>query len=1168
MPSTDPSVRLAGALSALVADSPAFDAAAAALTGPPRSVVARGLPAGARAALVAALAARRPLLVVLPDQDAVRGLEADLEVLLDGRPLVRNPPLHLSEDDAEHAAAHAGARLRVLRALAAEPAPIVLSSASSLLQQLPGPERAHAGALALEPGGELKPHDLARQLTSRGYQRVALVEAPGELAIRGGIVDLFPLGAEAPVRVELFGETIESLRSFDPLSQRTIAPLERATLSLLAPDDLRALADRDRAHLLEHLPAEAGLILFGAETCRDRLVQAAERFATHAGILVPTERLEAALEARARLDLTEGGEGDAVVEFPFRPAGLLASGGLEGVTDELARQVAAGGRLTVSCVNEAERERLADLCRSSGLAAEPGDALRGADAEPGITLIVSALRAGLRAPGAGVWLLPSSQLFARHVRAETTAGRGTRGRAAQGTAVESFADLEPGTFVVHVSYGIARFEGVVRRDHGGEPRDFLELEFDGGTLFIPTDRIGLVRRYVGPTTRAPRLSKLGGTGWRNKTKKAAEAVRDLAAELLEVQAERLVRPGFAFPPDDRTQLLFEESFEYTDTPDQSRVTVEVRGDMCAPRAMDRVVCGDVGYGKTEIAIRAAHKCAQAGRQVALLAPTTVLAHQHHRTFSERFAATAVSVDVISRFRTPAESREVLKRAQAGELDVLIGTHRLLSKDVAFKDLGLVVVDEEQRFGVEHKERLKALRRTVDLLTLTATPIPRTLHMALSGARDISVLHAPPPGRSAVESHVGPYDEGRVKRAIERELARDGQVFFVHDRVRSIRKVADTVRQLVPTARVGIAHGQLGEHAIEDVMLRFVRHDLDVLVATSLIENGLDVRRANTLIVDRADRFGLAELHQLRGRVGRSSVRAYAYFLYDKLRPPREVARRRLRAIEELSDLGAGFQIAMRDLEIRGAGNVLGAQQSGHIVNVGYDLYCRLLRRAMAELKGELAKRQEQPGRKERSTQDLLAQLELSHDLELEASEVQVVLEVPAFVPNAYVADAALKIDCYRKLASAEREADLEALRDELTDRYGPPPVVLTNLIKLRRLRLRAAACGVLKVSRQDKVLQLRCRDRALLEAGIRAHRDLLRPIDTHMLYVRMRDTSADDTAQLDLLLEVLAPAGSSGTPAPRLDDVDRAALRGERQRRLRAKQARGRRRPRVRKRKQ
>jgi transcription-repair coupling factor (superfamily II helicase) len=1065
-------------------------------------VVATDVPGSARAALLACLAEDRPALVVVRETDVVHTLADDLaELLGDDRALLKNPTLSL----AVHAelgpdsplAADWGERLQILQALR-DPAspPVVLSSATALLQRIPGPARASEGNLRLEAGVLLDPHELARTLVGRGYRRTALVEVPGEFAIRGGIVDLYLLGDRSPVRVELFGDEVDSLRRFDPQTQRSIGTLERLELPLRALEDCTRWAEEDGAHLLDHLPPEAALVVIDPARCRERVAQGAERFEGESGVLDPGPVLEA-LAARPRLVL--GGAGDdplaeaaEQVAFPFEPP-ALGGHDLASVTDDVARLVKKGERLTVACVNDAERERLLAIFADSGVTAAAADGLRGASDGPGVSLVVSPLRGGVRAPESGVWLLPAARLFARHVRRETTQ-RAARRRSQAGSAVESFADLELGQPVVHVSHGIALFQGVVRRERDGQPRDFLELEFDGGTLFIPTDRIGLVRRYVGPTSRRPRLSKLGGKGWQKKAKKAAEAVRDLAAELLEVQAERTVRPGHAFPPDEREQLLFDESFPYTDTPDQATVSQEVMQDMVAGRAMDRVVCGDVGYGKTELAIRAA-------------------------------------------FRR-AEQKESVKGAKSGAVDILIGTHRLLSKDVAFQDLGLVIVDEEQRFGVEHKERIKEFCRTVDLLTLTATPIPRTLHMALSGARDISVLQTPPPGRSAVETKVLRFDRTLIRRAVERELARDGQVFFVHDRVRTIEKMAKLVRDLVPSARTLVVHGQLPEHQIEERMLAFMNHEADVLVATTLIENGLDNPRANTLIVDRADRHGLSELHQIRGRVGRSSVRAYAYFLLDEKRVLSEIALRRLRAIQEFSGLGAGFQIAMRDLEIRGAGNVLGAEQSGHIVSVGYDLYCRLLKRAVAELRGELQQ----------------VKLDMERDLDLEAGEVQVVLDLAAYVPEAYLGGAALKIDCYRRLASAETEDDVDALAAELRDRFGPLPKVLKNLFALRRLRVRAAGHGVTRITRQDRVLQLACRSRERLQAAVVKHHELLRPQNDGMLYVRMQDPKASDEAQVGFLLELLAPVAEL-SERPKADlDVDK--VRAERQRRQRAKEAR------------
>lgn len=1113
------------------------------------AVAVQGVAGAAKIALLAALAdesPRAPLLIVLPDQERARRLAEDLGDLVTTREIMVNPSLGLYQlDPATGEVITSGAvsaRLRVLRAMSGPRAPVVVTGVTALLQQVPAPHRLTSGLTELAVGAQLDPHGLARKLVSRGYSRVQVTEAPGELAIRGGVFDLFPIGESLPLRIELFGDEIESLRRFDPVDQRSVETLERYELPILAGEELREWSQEDRASLVDHLPAEFGLALLQPDRLQTLLLQARTRFSGHTEDLLHPRELSESWKARPRLLLDLGEEVPPdyrEVEFPFRPAGLsIPRGQLAGVTNELGRLVARGERLTVGCVNEAERERLSELLGDSGLATSRGEGLRGADEEPGVTLVLSDLEGGIRHPDA--WLVPSGFLFARHVRGEARAR--TPNTRTRGTAVESFTDLEVGSYVVHVSHGIGRFVGVVQRERDGQVRDLLQIEYaDDGALYVPTDRIGLVRRWVGPTSRAPRLSKLGTSGWKKKTKRASEAVRDLAADLLEVHAERLVRPGYAFPPDDRWQKLFEESFPYTDTPDQVQVTAEVKADMVSARAMDRVVCGDVGYGKTEIAIRAAFKAANAGRQVAVLCPTTVLAHQHFRSFKERMAPYPIVVEVLSRFRTPAQVRDVVKRAKRGDVDVLIGTHRILSKDVEFKDLGLVVIDEEQRFGVAHKEQLKGLRRTIEVLTLTATPIPRTLHMALSGARDISVLQTPPPGRSPVQSTVTRFSEELIKHAIERELARDGQVYFVHDRVKTIQERADLVRRLVPECRIGIVHGQLPERQIEEGMAAFFRHDVDVLVATTLIENGLDVKRANTLILDRADQHGLAELHQIRGRVGRSDVPAYAYFLVEPGRVSSDVALKRLRAIEEFSDLGAGFQIAMRDLEIRGAGNVLGAAQSGHVTSVGYDLYCRLLKRAVAELRGELRG----------------GDLSLERDLDLEAAEVEVTLRVQAYVPTAFVSDAALKIELYRKLASCGDEGALNALALELRDRFGPLPKVLNNLLSLRRVRLRAAAHGVIEINRAGKVLKLKCRSRKRLEAAIRAWHHHLRPIDSHMLYVRMENPTASDEAQIAYLLELLPPAEAKpAKPLEKARGLDPKVVREERQRRLRARAAR------------
>ncbi len=1172
-----PSNALADALRGLVEGEAAFAETDAALAAG-RRVALGGVPGGAATLVVAALGRRRPLIVVAPSEDQLGALEEDLRALLGegGRPILKNPPLELADDEPQGddeelelslPGSGVGARLRVVQALAETPAPILLTGASALLERVPPPASrsgdSPAGGgpsvLTIQVGATLDAHALASRLARIGWVRVPLVEAPGELAIRGGIVDLYPLGAASPVRLELDGERVERLRRFDAASQRSSGAVDKVHLSLVSPQDWLRARRASESSLLAHLPPGAAVVLLEPKASRERLAQTAARFAERAADLLSPAQVEDALRAAPLVLLGEAKdeeadpltEGAADIELPFESADLAAGRDPHAVTNELARLVARGERLTVAALTDAEREHLTGLLTQGGLTPTSGEALRTSADPPGVTLVTWPLDAGFRHARLGVWLVASHRLFARHRRGEAGARR-PRGRGAVGATIESFADLEEGQPVVHVTHGIALFRGITRRERDGQPRDFLILEFDGGTLYIPTDRIGLVRRYVGPSGAPPKLSRIGGAGWKGKTKKAEAAVRDLAAELLEIQAERAVRPGQAFPPDDKEQTLFEESFGYTDTEDQARIAHEVKQDLQRPLAMDRLVCGDVGYGKTEIAVRAAFKVASAGFQVAVLVPTTILAHQHHRVFSERMAAYPLRLDVLSRFRSPAEQKLTLRGLASGAVDIVIGTHRLLSKDVELKNLGLVVIDEEQRFGVEHKERLKALRRTVHVLTLSATPIPRTLHFALSGARDISLLQTPPPGRAPVETKVVRFSRGLIKRAIERELARDGQVFVVHDRVKSIDVLAELIKDAVPTARVLVVHGQLPEHEIEERMLAFVEHQADVLVATTLIENGLDVRRANTLLVDRAQNYGLAELHQLRGRVGRSDVHAHAFMLLPEHGGLSDVAARRLRAIEEFTDLGAGFQIAMRDLEIRGAGNVLGAEQSGHIADVGYDLYCRLLKRAMAELRAGQAA----------GKAGAAAAIDLERDLDLEAGEVELVLDIPAFVPDAYVADVGLKIECYRKLASAEREDELTDLEKELADRYGPVPDALQNLFKLRRARIRAAGHGVVKVTRQDRVLQLRCRSRERLQAVIRPkHHDRVRAIDETMLYVVLPDATSSDGELLELMLDLLRPLDDAEATALEAAESKDAAAAGERRKRLKS---RGRRRGRGR----
>ncbi len=615
-------------------------------------------------------------------------------------------------------------------------------------------------------------------------------------------------------------------------------------------------------------------------------------------------------------------------------------------------------------------------------------------------------------------------------------------RQLEARAIDSFLDLHEGDLVVHVSHGIARYRGMQVVDKNGQTEEHLILEFREGTrVYVPASKIELVQKYVGGAHSDPELSKLGGVGWQRKKDKVAAAVLDLASDMVDLQALREAQPGMAFPPDSEWQAEFEAAFPYEETPDQLTSLVEIKRDMERARPMDRLICGDVGYGKTELAIRAAFKAIDNGKQVAVLVPTTVLAEQHYRTFSERLAEYPFVVESISRFRSAGEQKRIVQRLAQGGVDIIIGTHRLVSADVRFKDLGLVIIDEEQRFGVEHKERLKRLRQTVDVLTMTATPIPRTLHLSLLGIRDISNLETPPRDRLAIETRIARFDPQLIRHAMLRELNREGQIYFVHNRVQNIHEIADRIQQIVPEARIAIGHGQMNEHELESAMVRFVRRDVDVLVATTIIESGLDIPNANTIFINQADNYGLADLHQLRGRVGRFKHRAYAYLLLDADRSVTPNAARRLKAIEEFTELGAGFKIAMRDLEIRGAGNILGTQQSGHIAAVGYELYCQLLENAVRRLKN----------------QPLRTHL-----------EVNVELPWRAFLPRDYVQGQKLRIEVYRRLGRIRRLDRLEDFKGELRDRFGPLPEAAGWLLRLGELRLLAARWQIATVHLDGK----------------------------------------------------------------------------------------------------
>ncbi|MGB6429255.1 MAG: transcription-repair coupling factor, partial [Candidatus Acidiferrales bacterium] len=894
------------------------------------------------------------------------------------------------------------------------------------------------------------------------------VEMPGQFTVRGGILDVFSPEAARPVRLELLGDTLESLREFDPETQRSVRPLERVSLPPLtdepggwpeAPEEPAVQTPASAFGTLFELRPDTIVILEEPEA-----IGAAQEAALPgdgadgvgddaAWPFLAKSEYEKSLERCARLELTrlpiEKTQSRAARRAPHAVVTQPATryhGNLPVFLTEARGRLKAGERVLAAAGTLGELERLADLCREYELpfrlaeteAGVTGDRLADDSAlggGPALLLVRAPLDAGFIVPEARLALYGSGDLL----DALPTRSR-PRERSKSATFFSDLGDWKPGDYVVHLDHGIGRFENLQQMESGGSRGEFLRLIYaDDARLYVPVERMDLVQPYHTAGGAVPQLDSLGGVGWTTRKARVKKSLEEMADKLLELYAERQMAPGHAFPPDTAWQREFDDAFEFAETPDQVTAIADVKRDMESPRPMDRLLCGDVGYGKTEVAMRAAFKAVMDGKQVVVLTPTTVLAFQHFETFRRRFAAFPVKIEMISRFRSAAEQKKVLLAAEAGQVDILIGTHRLFSKDVKLQNVGLVVVDEEQRFGVGHKEKLKAQRPDVDVLTLSATPIPRTLHMSLVGMRDLSLIETPPTGRLAIQTVVAPFSEGVVKRAIEQEMERNGQVFFIHNRVESIGSVATLVKKLVPKARVVVGHGQMGEKQLEEVMMRFVRNDADVLISTTIVENGLDIPRANTILVNRAERLGLSELYQLRGRVGRSSERAYAYLLVPPEATLSGIARQRLAALREFSELGSGFRLAALDLELRGAGNLLGRQQHGHINSIGFDLYTQMLDRAVAQRKGDSVR----PERR--------ATVNLGLDIR---------------IPPEYIAEENLRLRTYKRIAELERPEAREALLQDLSDRFGPPPQAILNLLDYSALKGLAESLGVASIERR------------------------------------------------------------------------------------------------------
>ena len=951
-----------------------------------------------------------------------------------------------------------GKRLRVISRMAgAMPPRLVVTSIQALLQPVPRREVLVRMSRRISVGDNLPVEELAAWLLDRGMQRAEVVEVPGEFSLRGGIFDVFPTDATEPVRIEFFGDEVESIRPFDAETQRsrdrwdnvtvTIPPTydeqNRASfgpptdyfpsgtwVALIEPTDLR----EEGRNYLGRIDDPRGL--YSVESTFERLI----RFPSIAISALAAESLEATCHLRI----------ESVERF---------SGDLARVKAELD-SAAAGDRVLIACHNAAEVERLGEVFSDTALA-QQGRLHR----------TVGRIRAGFHLIDASTLVIADHELFARaDVRRPVTRRR------YESRAIDSFLDLNEGDLVVHVNHGIARYRGLQFVDQSDEhAEETLLLEFAEGTkLYVPIAKIDLVQKYVGGGKAGPVLSKIGSSTWEKRKKRVAEAVVDLAQELLDIHAQRS-QPGFSYPAEDSHWMAeFEAAFPFEETPDQLSAIEATKHDMAEQKPMDRLICGDVGYGKTEIAIRAAFKAVDAGKQVAVLVPTTILAEQHHRSFSARMGEFPFNIEVVNRFRPRAEVREVLKRSAAGGVDILIGTHRILQKDVTFKDLGLVVIDEEQRFGVEDKEWLKTFRSTVDVLTLSATPIPRTLHMSLLGIRDISNLETPPPDRKAIETRITRFDPETIKRAIHRELNRDGQVYFVHNRIYDIESIADRIQSIVPEAKIAIGHGQMSGEALERTMLAFIRRKYDILVATTIIESGLDIPNVNTIFINEADKYGLADLHQLRGRVGRYKHRAYAYLLLESDKPVTPNAVRRLKAIEEFTSLGAGFKIALRDLEIRGAGNILGPEQSGHIESVGYELYCSLLESAVRSLTHQPAK---------------------------PLFDCSVELSWRAYLPKDYVAGPRVKLELYRRLARLRSLDHLADFRQELSDRFGALPRPAENLLMEAELRILAGNWKLERIHVEGEYVVFSYRDTRKIETLARRHPGKVRIVDPKRAYV-------------------------------------------------------------------
>ncbi len=1142
-----------------VENLPAFTRAASHLKTGTGWISVSGLTPPAKALLIALLhhAAGKPLIVLVCDNRAAENLQPMVAAFAEltgaiaahaeraataGGILVLPAPDVLPFEGLSPHPEIQEERAATLSKIATGAASVVIVPIAAAAMRLRAPDFYGEMVRTIRRGESVDPEPLVQHLNTLGYTASDVVEMPGEYALRGGILDVYPPEADRPLRIELFGDEVESIRKFDPGTQRSTTSVEEVGLLPLTDvpvreDTLAAIHARlsgkrisgaeevveaavraggvgvfpgwefyagvaGAEHTIFDLLSNVAVILDEPGDLRSELDRWWERVGDmHArsgvGNLVRPEELylapeefEGRLNALPRADLRHLGLGEnqppidaaergleTKEEENPRPSVFMSGefllsqpttrfhGSVPAMVDEVRKLSAEGKRVLFAAASTGEVERIADLFSEYGIAfrlgsrtPRPGesyldDAAYLAGAESTTTVVKAAVPDGVAIPDARLVIFGTRDLFDEP---EDVVVRPQKSKSKTSAFISDFRDLAIGDYVVHVEHGIGQYQGLKEiAQADGDKAEFMILEYaEGARLYVPLTRLDLVQKYRSAEGAKPVLNRLGTQQWAKTKARVKKAMKDMADDLLKLYALRKTAEGHAFAGDSEWQKEFEDAFEFNETEDQAQAIVDVKKDMEQAQPMDRLLCGDVGYGKTEVAMRAAFKAVSDNKQVAVLAPTTVLAFQHYETFKRRFAAFPITVEMISRFRTTRQQKQIVEKVEQGKVDVLIGTHRLLSKDIKFADLGLVVVDEEQRFGVRHKERLKQLKKEVDVLTMSATPIPRTLHMSLVGLRDMSVIETPPKDRIAIETVVAAWDEKLVKSSIERELERGGQTYLVHNRVDTIYEIAARVQEMLPQARVIVGHGQMTEGELEKVMLAFMRHEADVLVATTIIENGLDIPLCNTMIVNRADRHGLSELYQLRGRVGRSNRRAYAYLLIPPDTELTPLARRRLAALKEFSDLGAGFKIAALDLELRGAGNLLGGEQSGHIDAVGFELYTSMLERTVRELKGEVA---------------------------AEEVETQLNLGLNIRIPAEYIPQENQRLRMYKRVAGVENEAQLDNVRGELEDRYGPPPAAVRNLLEYATLRLLAQRVGSAAIERKRDQVSVRFNANAAID---------------------------------------------------------------------------------------